>query len=899
MCQPKSKGGRRCSAHQPGYLGLKVLVKEDLGLDEAQIKYSYDVLRFQGSSHSKPSLDEYKEFIGEYKGILSEKELTDSVKNRVKRQLDKKLNEEQLPDGPTFFALKRLVENSRKQKERIDHEITKFSRSRGIPEEEARGQYEALLSELVSPKKQRRQGILDAKTKTAFKKLYQDHKVIKEDHRRVEHSPLSYSSYIETAGYDPEDGRLEVQIDGKIYAFRDVDEHTWGYFQEHPSVYFQKLRQDVSKHYFTHQESEKDAYRVWCDKCREFKLASGHKCRETGSIENVYAALKRKVAKRGDSTALKRPEWFVPWEKKETVELGENPDAEELREEIADGEKVYSFTLNFLSEEDGNEVSAEFLAGRASPGEITLSMESSPRCTCEVFQRNRICEHVSNGKFERSARRYYSMVDDIGAQNNYDMLFPYHAYSPETGSLKFKCGDEGIDKQTLEEIAYICKEDYKAMLYVENKEVAGEGNALGAYVFSRKGAEIDFVAQARCTRCNRIDCEHITGLGERYAKQIQKRMLTPGYRLSQLRGMDERGEGVRVSTDLEVEGERETKAYTTDLASYISDMHEAERRIKKGENPLEFSAVTGLTGGNISSVPGEGRGFGVEIEYSLEGATEEEAKQIREEIARALYEEGLSDQDQDFEYGKSYEVNQYKQWAVESDSSVSGELISPVLYDTEESWSQIAKVCDIIRQHGGTVDQSCGQHVHMGLTDEARYSSQSRINIMNFMKTHQDSLRRAGTNPQRKIHRGDTYSSPFSRDEDVQSVVYEMRELPGWQSNRDRIVNFQHDDRVEFRDADGSLDPAHIQAQVMITAAIVNTVERGREPQEDIATQEIGQNRKRTQLLTGGRASKLSDEELIVSDLAYMRTIDALFDDEASRKKMVSLAAMIPWQKGQ
>ncbi len=69
------------------------------------------------------------------------------------------------------------------------------------------------------------------------------------------------------------------------------------------------------------------------------------------------------------------------------------------------------------------------------------------------------------------------------------------------------------------------------------------------------------------------------------------------------------------------------------------------------------------------------------------------------------------------------------QWAVEQDRSVSsvfecsdgqapivvgGEVVSPPLRDSPETWRQVAIVLDVLRRCGAEVNRSCGLHVHIG-----------------------------------------------------------------------------------------------------------------------------------------------------------------------------------------
>lgn len=891
MCQTKEQGGRRCPSHQPAYLGLKAAINDMCGLDDSQIKHAYDVLRLQGTSHPDPSPEDYREFVKQARATLKSNAVSLAARRRALRQFDKPMGEGQLPDGATFYALSHLVDASQAQQRRIRSTIQRFSRSRGIDYAEAEKKYRQILESSVSPRRQRRQGVLDVRTRNALEQLYRDQPVFKEEFRRVQLQSVK-SNIISAAGYDPEDGRLEVRIGDDIHAFRNVSPQEWQEFQKHPMRVFRSVREDDSKNYLNAREAEEDAQRIWCNKCKRFRLASGHRCPATGDLESVYQGFRSRL-QNSNASPLRMPEWYKVWEKRPRVDMRNNPSPAEVMNTV-DSYAIAEFSLTFTAK-DGSKVSGNFEAGKAAPRDVTLRMQGRPRCDCEAYQKNSICKHVGGGKFERSARSYYAKLDEGSAIRNPRMEFPYDTYA-QGGRITFSCPPSGMSPQMVNDIAFVCREGNRAMMYLNDKSIRGDGSALGAFIFSKAGNDIEVSIQANCTVCHRSDCHHLTGLADRYSKRIQEKLLTPEYRLRELDRMD-RDEDERLrsqdSSTNRFSSSRQTTRYSDDIGTYINDLREAEAMVKSGESPLKMVAGT-VTNGNISSTPGQGRGFGVEIEYVVDDPRARFL--IQDEIARTLAAQGLSRETEAFDYGTSSAYTDYQEWAVEDDSSVSGEVISPILYDTAESWQQIATVCDIIKKHGGRVDESCGQHVHIGAS---RPSVDTNINIMQFMQTHQDSLRRTGTNPERGTHRNNMYSIPMVDDTDAQGLIYDLRNRVDDPMARDRMVNFQNGNTIEFRDADGSLNPAHIQAQVMIAAAVVAGAERNQfaDP-ATVRTREVGSNRKRTQLITGGRMKNLSDDEVMVSDIAYRSTVDALFDDEHGRKTMVALAAMTPWQKG-
>src|SRR5205814_10423748 len=83
------------------------------------------------------------------------------------------------------------------------------------------------------------------------------------------------------------------------------------------------------------------------------------------------------------------------------------------------------------------------------------------------------------------------------------------------------------------------------------------------------------------------------------------------------------------------------------------------------------------------------------------------------EIARALYNAGLASSPRQEGYHSRH--RQPGMWSVETDATVTGEVVSPVLRDTPETWAQLERVCQILQSHGARVTSSTGGHVHVGV----------------------------------------------------------------------------------------------------------------------------------------------------------------------------------------
>src|SRR6266851_8005902 len=94
--------------------------------------------------------------------------------------------------------------------------------------------------------------------------------------------------------------------------------------------------------------------------------------------------------------------------------------------------------------------------------------------------------------------------------------------------------------------------------------------------------------------------------------------------------------------------------------------------------------------------------FGVEIEFDGADANA---------VARAFHAAGLAST-LNFQCYDSH--REPGKWVVERDTTVNGEVVSPVLRDTPETWAQLEMACAILRENGATVTTRTGGHVHVG-----------------------------------------------------------------------------------------------------------------------------------------------------------------------------------------
>lgn len=233
------------------------------------------------------------------------------------------------------------------------------------------------------------------------------------------------------------------------------------------------------------------------------------------------------------------------------------------------------------------------------------------------------------------------------------------------------------------------------------------------------------------------------------------------------------------------------------------------------------------------NVPGSRR-FGIELEFMLPDSNSyRESRDTLAAIARELNEEGLSESDRVRGYHAG-QMENWQSWSLEEDATVSGELVSPLLDDSPQSWEQVQKVLDILQRHGATASVQAGSHVHVS-TGSYGDSLATHIELVREMHRHEDILYRAAANPERGTHRGETWCAPNT---DTSSSTISSAESSRWnpqelyrQSVHETALNMAAAgdgarSHAEFRLWDSSLDAATIQRQVAISVAMTETAER-------------------------------------------------------------------------
>ena len=259
--------------------------------------------------------------------------------------------------------------------------------------------------------------------------------------------------------------------------------------------------------------------------------------------------------------------------------------------------------------------------------------------------------------------------------------------------------------------------------------------------------------------------------------------------------------------------------------------------------------------------------FGVEIEFVGADANA---------VARALYDAGLAGSPQQLGYHSSR--RQEGMWSVERDASVDGEVVSPVLRDTPETWVQLERVCSILRAQGARTSVRTGGHVHVGADSANLDHDVNRFRrVAQVCAWAEDLMYRlaAASGRNGRTHRGAgrgyAYCGPmgsadFEQARNLTELAYRVGSSHGVGLNYGHLLEGRR--TIEYRYFDASLDPARLQANIKLACWLTKRAGE---------LQDAALPRERTRLGTHFQARHQSDGLLRrFADLVFVRPQDKL-----------------------
>jgi len=289
--------------------------------------------------------------------------------------------------------------------------------------------------------------------------------------------------------------------------------------------------------------------------------------------------------------------------------------------------------------------------------------------------------------------------------------------------------------------------------------------------------------------------------------------------------------------------------------------------------------------------------FGVEIEF-INGDPNA--------IARELHELGICGSDRQTGY-HSRTVDE-RLWKVERDGSLpsGGELVSPPLTDTPETWQTLEKVCEVAKRHGAKVSShSTGGHIHMSSEplDTAKYRwhrllksaggfedvifrtsggeiGEVRPEVRQYAKPFY-------TNALRALHN----NFPIDNYENISDFARNASRLDRYQAvNLTNLYNSNKPNTVEFRTFNSSLEPKILQNNVKIANGIIFASEKARYS----SSAESDTMKRRGEILKNQRIGSRNRE----NDLAVRNFVDVLFTRKKDKDSVLKLYAKNRWYNG-
>jgi len=319
--------------------------------------------------------------------------------------------------------------------------------------------------------------------------------------------------------------------------------------------------------------------------------------------------------------------------------------------------------------------------------------------------------------------------------------------------------------------------------------------------------------------------------------------------------------------------------YTENPNVYNADLE------KFKDTPVPYYYENVLNGSNVT--------FGIELEF-VDGNSDA--------IARDLHLLGLCSHNTMQRYHGQRSADK---WILEVDSSVTsgrrgGELISPILRDTPETWQQIELICAVAKRHGARVNQKTGGHIHVDAKDLLDGKKQRWRRFFKLAVGAEAVYMRLAGGEQGKFREGGYAPSSLSQNfRGVTAALPNDGETSLFQQRINRIGGGKYESinvnsfgsskgTVEFRAFNGTLSPAIIQANIKYAVGFINTSMRSRTRSSDGITA-TDSDKKRGQFINDYVNNNAKD------DNAIMRTLDMVFSRKEDKEHVLSVIAKNSW----
>jgi hypothetical protein len=967
MCQARSEGGRRCAIHQHQNIAAIRAASHVSGLSKQHTERLFAELRREGrvaeptneAAHNasiqriresvagtpvagtvNTDLERSKEHDPEIDpaSAYAQAVLLQRAKDR-QANLDKRFKEVAEKTGYS------TQEVAAKYKDFCDEVDTR----RGVdapPEYTPRTRRAAVLANLP----------YDQASVTALVKL-ENMQPLEEGKRRITTFVSGDGRHIDSMGYDK--GRLELvfsNFPNEIRAYCNVPEEAWNEIKTSPRPYrsfLQNVRGREEYMYATEEAAERDAFNIRCAACGQFR-SSGHSCpeRELRARLSSTQMTAAEVIEEVNSPTQKTPQQISEEETEAAVKALYTANLA-VRQDVTIvapvGEEPYvSFGESFHRRAFTTTVDT-FMNVAAKerifiPAHLNQNMSELTHEEISVRMRYRnLTTHMTvkapafdgdqHDVIQKSDMVIPVEVNFKNAGSSYDA-----PAGNVTGSIRYKKAD---DIKSTEAVSTDLKCDcyeYSQNYDCEHIRVVKDQHLviLGAETDTKVDAAQSMVEY---TFRNRIEVNHHrlmqsemdrSGLGYDDAVIARKQRIaqeTLDERNAALEQAKRRGMLLKADSEYyketneaaskEYESYREKmlqrwetveEPYTENPKAFYDDYKSALSRKRAKKEPLPFRTEN-VTDGICADEPGA-RSFGVELEFDIaDGVNRYEAL---DKIGQELYAAGLTNTAEQQEYHTAAD-NGWGSWSFEDDCTVSGELVSPLMKDTPEHWEQLRLATEIITRNGGIATERTGSHVHVS-TGSYEFSTAKHAELLRTVNDNEDLMYRLATSPKTGIHRRGEWCQPNENDEGADFISPEIEaghHVLGFHTEHAYALNFEGSSSLNYRKAhtefrmwDGTLDPAVIQQQVMLSAALTDHAERNvikgkgsRKPKAE--DRKIIGNGKEKDAEVLEKASRKSHSEATFkeSNTEAAQFLDKLFRRREDRAAAASLFAVTTWQE--
>lgn len=849
------------------------------GLEEYQsLSMLHEIIR-DAPSHIPPaSLAARTEFINEMKAkVAASPNFTTARKASLEQRLEGAVTESLAPE--IFYATQRIEARARVAKVALDDYYTKTARELGESVNNIRARLRASYEEskrertLFAPAEwiaeyRRRPGYsgLPMDRHTAYAMWRIDTEIAEREnevetrptvtnHRRV------HGTGVSAVGYDRDTGRLEVEFrsrQGQFYAFQNVPEALAADLTNHsnPTAFFtEQIRGNADYQYANQAEADAAQTVTNCRTCGQFAGAN-HGCPTQNSPEEMAVTVERATIQQQVTRARARVASGTQQERVERYMRLNGEGAEAALARVEEEDRLAEMSPDTtLRHRQNQRLEAALQPYRGESGTFRSTalstvrriLEEEPRAVVPVRSNIKRVRDELTGEIVEVPRGIVSGRVRVSRDaDGYQVDAVTTPGDSGEDQLKCSCGDyqRNYDcvhvRQTVSDMRQRINQEFLRTPHTLPGAVA-EANAAAHAAY-----EASVVEQANARQAWEAGGDGVLYSGAEGAEVFQR------------------------------------------------DYKAARDAYARGEMPVAYMTENATDG---LGAPGTGRGFGIEMEFVMNpNMSYPERQAALERIGQELHELGLTDT----EWQQSYHSNHGRHstshqggWKFEEDCSVDGEIVSPIMHDTPETWENIAKVTEIVRRHGGTVDQRVGCHVNVSSGNYDHQVGNANRLLDQFAK-HQDDYYRLATAPgeQHRAVRGSDYCTPNPRPAqgftDVSTAAARNR--------RPNAINLGHTasgtsrDRVEYRLFDGTLEPAVIQSQIKVALATTEAAFRDTDYQPE-GSQPLGTTAARNRELRGENR-RLTGEEWRASTESMRELSDRLFRRHEDKQQVAALFAI-------